>query len=109
MPDIKNSLLPLTLIEGEQPYNLRDRMAHYNVPGVSVAVIKDFEIERVEHYGIRDADLGTPVSDNTVFFVGSLSKAVTAAIVLHLAYKGNLDLDDNINDYAAEEQNILQE
>jgi len=96
---VENNLLPPVLIEGEQPYNLHDRMAYYHVPGLSIAVIKDFEIEWVKHYGLRDADLGEPVTDSTIFCVGSLSKAAAAATILHLVYLGRVGLDDNVNAY----------
>jgi len=97
--EFENSLLPPVLIEGEQPYNLYDRMAHYNMPGVSVAVIKDFKIKWVKNYGYRDAELQEPVTDSTIFCVGSLSKAVAAATILHLVEKGEVTLDGDVNGY----------
>ena len=96
---VENNLLPPVLIEGEEPYNLADRMAFYKVPGVSIAVIKDFSIEWVKHYGVRDVELGEPVTDSTLFCVGSLSKAAAAATILHLVDQGHIGLDDNINRY----------
>lgn len=96
---VENNLLPSVLIEGEQPYNLLDRMAYYNVPGVSIAVIKDFKVEWVKHYGLRDVELGEPVTDSTIFCVGSLSKAAAAATILHLIDQGKFNLDDDVNGY----------
>ena len=42
---VENELLPVVLIEGEPPFNLKDRMEYYNVPGISITVIKDYKIE----------------------------------------------------------------
>ncbi|MCB2229825.1 class A beta-lactamase-related serine hydrolase [bacterium] len=95
----ENSLLPSVLIEGEPPYNLQDRMAHYNMPGVSVAVIVDYDVKWVKHYGYRDAELREPITDSTIFCVGSLSKAVAAATILHLVEEGTVALDDDVNRY----------
>ena len=96
---VEKNLLPPVLIEGEEPYNLADRMAFYKVPGVSIAVIKDFTIDGIKHYGVRDAELGEPVTDSTLFCVGSLSKAAAAATILHLVDQGHIGLDDNVNDH----------
>ena len=72
-------------------------MASYKVPGVSIAVIKDFKIDWIKHYGLRDVELSEPVTDSTLFCVGSLSKAVAAATILHLVDQGQIGLDDNVN------------
>jgi len=94
---VENGLLPPMLIKGESPYRLEDRMAYYHIPGVSIAVIKDFKVDWVKHYGYRDSDLGEPVTDSTLFCVGSLSKAVAAATVLRLVELNRFQLDDEVN------------
>src|SRR5688572_28069357 len=45
-----------------------------NVPGVSVAVIKDFKIEWARGYGVMDASTNTPVTTDTLFQAASISK-----------------------------------
>lgn len=95
---VEESLLPATIIEGEPGYDLADRMAHHRVPGVSIAVIGDAEIRWVKHYGVMDVDERRPVSDSTLFNIGSLSKAVTAVTILSLADDGLIDLNASIND-----------
>jgi CubicO group peptidase (beta-lactamase class C family) len=96
--EVEHSLLPPVLIEGEQPYTLPDRMAFYRVPGVSIAVIEDFKVAWIRNYGVRDVELDAPVTDSTLFAVGSLSKAAAAATILHLIDQGKFGLDDNVND-----------
>lgn len=95
---IENSLLPYTIIEGEAGYSLSDRMAHYHVPGVSIAVIEDAKISWVRHYGVADIRNGSSVTDATTFNVGSMSKAVTAVTILSLVGDGLIDLDAPVNE-----------
>lgn len=95
---VENGLLPPVLIKGEQPYNLTERMKHYKVPGISIAVIKDFKIQWVKHYGVMDRDTKEPVTNKTMFGVGSLSKAVAAMVILKKVEEGKLILDGSVND-----------
>lgn len=95
---VENGLLPPVLIEGEQPYTLSERMSHYKVPGISIAVIKDFKIQWVKHYGVMDRDTKEPVTNKTMFGVGSLSKAVAAMVILKKVEEGKLILDGSVND-----------
>jgi len=95
---VEQSLLPSTIIEGEPPYFLADRMEHYHVPGVSIAVIQDREIQWVSNYGVTDVRDPEPVTDSTMFNVGSMSKAVTSVTILSLARDGLVDLDAPVNE-----------
>ncbi len=94
---VENGLLPVVLIEGESPFNLQDRMEYYNVPGISITVIKDYKIEWTKHYGVMDSEIQNPVTDETLFNVGSLSKGVAALTVLSLVENGKIDLNEDIN------------
>ncbi len=96
--EVEQSLLPSTIIEGEPRYFLADRMEHYQVPGVSIAVIQDREIQWVSHYGVTDVRDPEPVTDTTMFNVGSMSKAVTSVTILSLARDGLVDLDAPVNE-----------
>ena len=91
--EVEKSLLPFTIISGEPGFHLADRMEHYRVPGLSIAVIEDAEILWVRHFGVTDVRNPEPVSDSTMFNVGSLSKAVTSATILSLAREGLIDLN----------------
>ena len=95
--DVENNLLMHTIIDGEPGFHLEDRMEHYNVPGVSMAVIQDAQILWVKHYGVTDVRNPVPVDDSTVFNVGSMSKAVTSAVILSLAREGLVDLEAPVN------------
>ncbi|MFI6015647.1 amino acid adenylation domain-containing protein [Streptomyces sp. NPDC051243] len=68
-----------------------------NVPGASIAVIRDGELVSVEAHGVLAAGGSDPVTPETVFQVGSLSKHITALGVLRLVDQGVLDLDEDVN------------
>ena len=96
--EVENGLLPMTIIEGEPSFNIEERMKFYNVPGISVTVIENFEIAWTKHYGVMDSQLNNPVTDETLFNVGSLSKGAASITILSLVKEGKIELDKDIND-----------
>jgi CubicO group peptidase (beta-lactamase class C family) len=68
------------------------------VPGISVAVINDFQVEWVRSYGFLEAGEDEPVTTKTLFHAGSVAKPVSAAAVLALVENGLLDLDEDVNE-----------
>jgi CubicO group peptidase (beta-lactamase class C family) len=72
-------------------------MERFNVPGMSVAVIKDFRIHWVKSYGVADVETGKAVEEGTLFQAASISKPVTAMAALRLAQEGRFSLDDDVN------------
>lgn len=98
---IENDLLPTFYIEGEkpEPVSLQERMEHYNVPGVSVAVFRNGELDWAKGYGMADKEENRPVTEHTLFQAASISKPIAAMAVLDLAEEGIVDLDRNINEY----------
>jgi CubicO group peptidase (beta-lactamase class C family) len=96
---VENGLLPPILITSQKGYTLMERMAHYRVPGVSIAVVADFKIDWVRSYGVKDAGTGEPVTPETIFQAASISKPITAMAALKLVEKGKLGLEENINKY----------
>jgi CubicO group peptidase (beta-lactamase class C family) len=74
-----------------------DRMAHYGVPGLLVAVIHDGEVAWDRAYGLTGTEGGRPVTSRTMFQAASISKPVTAAASLLLVQDGSLRLDEDIN------------
>ncbi|WP_266159720.1 serine hydrolase domain-containing protein [Dyella silvatica] len=98
---IENGLVPRVLVRGEtaKTYNVLDRMKLFNVPGMSIAVIKDGKLVWQKAYGFADVANHVPVDIHTKFQSASISKSVTAVAVLKLALVKGLDLDRNVNDY----------
>ena len=95
---IENGLLPGTVIAGEPAtMSLAERMAHYKVPGVSVAVIDKGDIAWAKAYGVLEAHGTTPVTTDTRFQAASISKPVAAMAALALVQQGRLNLDEDVN------------
>jgi CubicO group peptidase (beta-lactamase class C family) len=95
---VENGLLPAVMIKGETTaMKLADRMAHYKVPGLSVAVINDGKIEWSRGYGVVEKDGGKSVAAETLFLAGSISKPVAALAALRLVEQGKLNLDEDVN------------
>ena len=76
---------------------ISELMARFNVPGVSIAVIRDHEIHWAKGYGIADVATGAPVNAETMFQAASMSKPVAAMGVLRAVQDGLFTLDDDIN------------
>ena len=96
---VENGLRPATLIEGDKTWTIADRLKHYGVEGVSVAVIRDNKLEWARGYGIADAETKQPVTASTLFQAASISKPVSAMGALVLVEDGKLSLDGDINKY----------
>ncbi|MFN2482838.1 MAG: serine hydrolase [Pyrinomonadaceae bacterium] len=86
---IKGTPLPLT--------PLAERMKFYRVPGVSVAVVNGGRVEWARGFGVKDASTSEPVTTETLFQAGSISKPVAALAALRLVQEGKLSLDQDVN------------
>ncbi len=78
---------------------IREEMERWQVPGISVGILKDGEVE-IAGYGTVNIETGAPVLPETLFQVGSISKTFTATLVLQLVDEGLLDLDVPVIKYA---------
>jgi CubicO group peptidase (beta-lactamase class C family) len=98
---IINNLLPARGLEGkfDPPQTLRDRLKYYHTPGVSIAVINDFEVEWAQGFGVCDANFDNKVATHTLFQAGSISKPIFALGVMRLAQESLLNLDEDIHRY----------
>jgi CubicO group peptidase (beta-lactamase class C family) len=95
---VENGLIGPIVIKGDAKatHNLADRMKELNVPGVSVAVIHNGQIEWARGYGVTSIG-GPPVTADTMFQAGSISKPVATMATLWLVEHGKLSLDADIN------------
>ncbi len=96
---IENGLLTANTIKGlpQDSYHLGERMAYYNVPGFSIALVEHERIAWAKGYGILEAGKDKPVTDETIFQLASISKPVAAMTALSLVEAELLDLDSDVN------------
>jgi CubicO group peptidase (beta-lactamase class C family) len=71
-------------------------------PGCSVGVIRDRDFIYRKAYGSANLELGVPLSPQSVFYMGSVSKQLTAAAVVLAVEQGFLSLDDDVRKYIRE-------
>jgi CubicO group peptidase (beta-lactamase class C family) len=83
--------------QGLDPFTLQQLLERFHVPGVSVAVIKDFRVHWAKGYGVADVESGTRVDPDTLFQAASISKPVAAMAAVRAAQEGRFSLDADIN------------
>jgi CubicO group peptidase (beta-lactamase class C family) len=93
---VADGLLPAIVMAGQPPMALSTRMTELHVPGVSVAVLHGGTIEWARGFGSVSTG-GPPVTPETLFQAGSISKPVSALAALALVQAGQLDLDADVN------------
>lgn len=76
----------------------------WNLPGMSVAIVKDGKVLLAKGYGERELNSGQKVDENTIFNIGSTTKAFTAVLIGMLVDKGKLEWDDKVVDHMPEFQ-----
>jgi CubicO group peptidase (beta-lactamase class C family) len=96
---IEATVVDMSMGANEPPLrlDLQKLMELYKVPGLSVAVIDNFQIAWAKAYGVIEAGSTTPVTPRTLFQAGSISKPVAATGALYLVEQGKLSLDENVN------------
>ena len=81
---------------------VRQQMRQQRIPGVGVAVVLNGKIIKAKGYGLANLELATPVSPETIFEAGSITKQFVAAAIMQLAEDGKIGLDDSISKYFPE-------
>jgi len=73
-------------------------MKHFDVVGLSVAVVKKGEIIYTHSFGLKDIERGTPLTDDNIFRIASISKSFSATSIMQLVEAKKLSLDDDFSD-----------
>lgn len=99
--EFESGLRPAVFMRGTElaRWTIEERMVHYKVPGMSLAIIENGEIIYAKGYGVKAVNAPDKVDKNTVFSVASISKIATAATILRLVAKGQISLEGSVNDY----------
>lgn len=95
----ESSLSGRVILKEKGRYTLADRMAYYNVQGLSIAVVHDYKVVWAKGYGWADKKEHKPVTPETLFEPGSISKSLNAVGLLKLVQDHKLDLHTDINTY----------
>jgi len=74
----------------------------FNVPGLAVGVVVDGKIVLSKGYGYRNLDQSLPVTENTLFAIGSCTKAFTSFMLGQLVDEGKINWDDPVITYIPE-------
>ena len=77
---------------------VRDAMERYHVPGVAIGMLRAGAVE-VEAFGVTSVEHPLPVDGDTLFQIASVTKTMTATVIMRLVERGALDLDAPVRRY----------
>lgn len=97
----------LTSFAQNQPSFITDSLDQYvehalkqwQIPGAAVLVVKDGNVIVSKGYGVKELGNQEKVNENTLFMIGSNTKAFTETALAMLEYEGKLKLEDRVNKY----------
>ncbi len=78
---------------------LEQRRKDLHIPGMAIAVVKDDEVILVRGSGLADLKNETPVTPETIFAIGSITKSFTATLVGMLVDEGEMGWDDPVTEH----------
>jgi D-alanyl-D-alanine carboxypeptidase len=91
--------LPTALAADGLDDSIAAKLARRRVPGLALAVLRDGQPPLLRAYGLASVELAVPVTVDTVFDLGSVTKPFTAMAIMTLVTDGKLSLDDPIARY----------
>jgi CubicO group peptidase (beta-lactamase class C family) len=77
-------------------------LTNWRIPGVAVCIVKDNKVIMMKGYGVKELGLNNKVDINTLFMIGSNTKAFTATALAMLQANNKLSLDDKVTKYIPE-------
>jgi CubicO group peptidase (beta-lactamase class C family) len=78
--------------------SIRTIMSQTNVVGVSVAVVKNNKIIYTQSFGLKNIETNTPLTDDCIFRIASISKSFSATSIMQLVEAKKLSLEDDASD-----------
>lgn len=99
------SITSVTAADAASPIDVRAAatqvMQHYNIPGMAIAITQNGR-QSFYNLGVNDKDTGQPVTKQTLFELGSISKTFTATLATYAQATGKLSLSDHPGKYLPE-------
>ena len=86
---------PLPLFDNDP--KIENLLEQHKIPSISIGYIQEGKLKQVRSFGVQKQKI--PSSDNSIYKVASLTKPVTAIVVLKLIENGDLKLDEPISKY----------
>jgi CubicO group peptidase (beta-lactamase class C family) len=96
---------PLREVQDELRKLIPDLMRKHNVPGLSLALVREHKIVWAEAFGVRDKEAKATLTPETVFEAASLTKPAYSYCVLKLAEQGKFDLKRPLVEYLGRDLN----
>lgn len=78
---------------------IKSSMKDWKVPGASVAIVRDGSVVYMKGFGVRDIHTKQPVTPDTLFDIGSCTKAFTSAAIAMLVDEGKMQWDGKVDAY----------
>jgi CubicO group peptidase (beta-lactamase class C family) len=78
---------------------IQQGLKDWNIPGLSIAIVKDGKVVVMKGYGVRDIETKEPVDENTLFMIASNSKLFTGTALSQLDYNKKISLNDKVSKY----------
>ncbi|MFX1355665.1 MAG: serine hydrolase domain-containing protein [Promethearchaeota archaeon] len=74
-------------------------MKQMQIPGLTIAIIQDGELVYSGGFGARNLEINLPMTENTLFGIGSITKSFTALAIMQLVEQGKIELNSPLNKY----------
>jgi CubicO group peptidase (beta-lactamase class C family) len=87
---------PPSFIKDSLDTYVKRALTDWQIPGIAVCVVKDGKVVVMKGYGVKELGTTNKVDENTLFMIGSNSKAFTATALAMLAADKKLSLDDHV-------------
>lgn len=71
---------------------------HFGIPGVALAIVRDNQIVLAQGFGVRELGSDAPITPQTIFAVGSTTKAMNATMIASLVDDGRLAWDQPVRE-----------
>lgn len=91
----QNASLPAFITDSLDNY-IEKALSDWNVPATAVGIVKDGKVIYQKAFGVKDMNTNNKVDENSLFMIGSNTKAFTATALALLEYEGKCSLNDKV-------------
>ncbi len=77
-------------------------MKEFQIPGMSIAIVRGDDVIFSKGFGVKNVDGKDPVTEDTIFQIGSTSKAFTATVMAMLEDEGKFKWDEQVINYLSD-------